>query len=216
MPRKVTTMSATTKLDLDAAISRDEYTNSVSNMIEFMEGQLADRHDWCTERWRYFSSIFPEFIEDTFASKAALQFDTVKHDETQNDQYAARLKAARARLLWYVKNGTISLDEANEILEHGGLPMHTDDKSGVRLHVDLPTMVLNVGGDDPVEWVRGNMVRLITNALEGKPVDDDSRYVPGSVKFDSETAYYVTRTANDKPITDDMVMRPGTGVGFTN
>jgi hypothetical protein len=196
-------MEGTTKqLDLAKPVTREEYEHSIKRMIEFMEHELTDRHDWCDARWRYFGNVIPEF---TAGATDNVDFGKVPADANYNE----RLDVTRRKLLWYARQGadTITLSEANEIFVRGGLPEYgVDTKTGRRIRIGMPYLDVNIAADsieDAKQYARDHWLKLLVSLLDGKPVED-SKYVPGSAVFDAsyggasvESAYQTNRVREE-------------------
>jgi hypothetical protein len=175
-------MSDVKQLDLDKPVSREEYEDSIKRMIEFMEHDLRRRHDWCESRWGYFGNVIPEF-------SAGAVNDVNFHSVPADANYNERLDATRRKILFYARQGTISLAEANEIFAKGGLPEYgVDRKTGHRVRISMPYLEANIGDVDSLDDARGyvteHWLELIVGLLDGKPVEG-SKYVPGSAVFDT-------------------------------
>jgi hypothetical protein len=173
------------QLNLDAPVTREQYEHAVRHMVEYLGHDLTRRHGWCEDRYRYFAAVIPEYRR---RREDRVNFEVVP----QEANYAQLLKDIRARILWYVAEGdVIHLDEANEVFAAGGLPEYGKDEKlgGHRVRVALPYLDINVAGAESQEqanaWAQQNMIELIVNLLDGKPVEEGSnKYVPASGVFD--------------------------------
>lgn len=198
-------MTEVTTLDLDQTVTREQYEHAITHLAAFLETTLRRENDWCEERFRYFRAIMPEFSQDSvnFVNLGLV---------AQDADYAQLLKDIRARVLFYTHSGTINLDTANRIFEAAGLPAYgIDTKTGVRMHVYMPPLALNVAVDGVEEaraWLADNLLRLITDVMDGSPVKtDDNKYVPGSLAFDNNSTSIGVMT-NTTTVRESDILRP--------
>jgi hypothetical protein len=197
-------MSETAPLNLDAAITREQYIDAVSNLLPELD-TISDDRGWCGDRHRYFKSVLPEYTPDINYSANA-DFNLVPEDT----DYAARLRSIRARVLWYAKAETINLAIANRVLTALGLSAYEiSRKAGTRFQVRV-YLNLNVTGDryDAADWLREELPGRIIRALDGLPQPDDNRYVPGSAAG-SGASQFISRLDEEVAIPDAETERPG-------
>lgn len=171
-------------LDLSGSITRDQFEDAVKDAHNHVENVIRPRRGWCTERYRYYACTIPGYVFDNWAETGQLDLSTVPHEDGLD--YASMLRDMRGKILWYVNSGVITLDEANDIFRAAGLPEYhgKDRKDGIRLRVGLSAFNINVAADetrDARAWVRDNFRDFLTRMIDGKPPQDDDKYVPGSI-----------------------------------
>jgi hypothetical protein len=169
-------MSSTTTLDLEGTVTREQYEAAVISLCATFN-TVAEEMGWCGERHRYFAAIIPEYDYDREDGESRVNFSLVPDDE----DYAARIKGMRARILWYGRAGTIRMSIVNRGLNALGLPDYEGSKSGARFRVYL-TLELNVTAHPDTtgrRWLYDHLREVLPAAMDGKPVEDN-RYVPGS------------------------------------
>lgn len=199
-----------TTVNLDGTVTRNEYMDSVTRLMNFWHRELRPRKSWCGERHRYFEAIIPEYVtpEDEEYDSGKADFDKVP----ENADYATLLRNIRARILWYAKSGTISLAMADEMFRASGMPVYTipGKPVGTRLVAYFPRVFFNASGDKDaaMEWAKTNFAESIVQALDGKPMQENNPYVPGSVVFDGETDIEFEPQVTPTTIRDEDVIRP--------
>lgn len=171
-------MSETTvpAIDLDTTVTREQYISAVESLLPVLD-QVSNDRGWCSERHRYFRAVMHEYVPDsTRYEHAGADFSQVPEDT----DYADRLRSMRARVLWYVRNDTISPEIGDRILTGLGLRLANQaQKPGerVRAHIDVE---LNVAPGDSTarNWAEFDLPALIVRVLDASP--DAGRYIPGS------------------------------------
>lgn len=171
-------MSETTvpAIDLDTTVTREQYISAVEGLLPVLD-DISDDRGWCTERHRYFRAVMFEYMPVGVNERAGADFSQVPEDT----DYAARLRSMRARVLWYVRNDTISPEIGDRILTGLGLRLANQARKPgerIRAHIDVE---LNVGpGDDGSarSWATHGLPALIVRLLDASP--DAGRYIPAS------------------------------------
>lgn len=200
-------------LKLDGEITRDQYKECIERMVEYLNGDLKTEMEWCSQRHRYFDALIIEYESD--GRDGALEVNLIPGEA----DFAQRLRDIRARLLWYAKNETITVWTANKILARSGLQEYNNNGKpvGRRISVSLPTITLNIGGDEMscLEWIEQNILSMILDGLDGKIFeakgdDKQNRYVPGSAAFENHPHRYVDaeEVTQEVSIPESETLRP--------
>ena len=110
------------RIDLDQPVTKEQYRTALQALWEAGR-QVARSHDWCTA-W---ISIFHDKINSDFPYERD-RYGELRGDvdvaEPQHDSdfdYGTELKNTRGRILWYVREGSVYLDEANRALQSAGI-----------------------------------------------------------------------------------------------
>lgn len=202
-------MSGITQLDLSQPVTMEQYNAAIAAMFEFLNGELKERFNWCSERHRYFTAIIP----NSHTEDAGFDYQTVIDQVDPEADFAALLKEARGKILWYAMNGPINLATANEIFAACGLPEYvTKRDEGVRLSITMPAFNVSVragNNNDARAWARDHFMEFMGRMLDGKPAQNDDLYVPGSVTFSGvERPYATAHGATRPPIDETDMVRP--------
>jgi hypothetical protein len=145
--------TAVPAIDLDAPVTGEQFHAALQALWDYARTTLADRKSWCSAWVNYARGISERFPEDqdTVTVPALTDAESVPAEwlnetglagqaKRLGERYQAELKQIRARLLYWVNNGNLTLDEANEAFRRMGLPGYTPDPqlpNGYTLQVTL-------------------------------------------------------------------------------
>lgn len=179
---------STTVAVLQSPVSLDEFKAACGRVRDFME-QLAKERGWCSEWHNYLHGIIDAYSdynrEFTWSEYVADGPDT---------DYMTALDSIRRRVLYFVNEGAITLDTANEAFRSVGLAEHAVPEAvSVQLTGYLPDLAITVTGsaDDVVSWAREAVLPAVEKALTSLDRVE-------SVTFTSPQAY-LTRTRSPRP-----------------
>lgn len=140
---------------IDLAIVTAEQYGAAITAIWMAAQDLAARHGWCGEWITYMSTVGTEF--PVTRSGRVIPVPPPGHDlprewftddgwthvQENSEFYAAQLNGIRGRILRFVNDERISLDEANTVLEQAGLARYEPaEPASVDVTVELPSRVM--------------------------------------------------------------------------
>ena len=124
------TTSKVEKINLEGTVNKEQYHTALQALWEAGRAS-AQAHDWCTS-W---IQIFHDGINRDFPyernqyEELRSEVDVAEPQHEADFDYATELKNTRGRILWYAREGSVRLEEANAGLNAAGLDgFQTGDK----------------------------------------------------------------------------------------
>ena len=172
-------------LDLSATVTRDQYVNAVTEFVAGLD-RLGDSYDWCSSRHAYFHGIVPEYDRH---APSLVDFSGTP----DNTDYAANLRAMRAKALYWVNRESATLSEANAIFTASGLPAYAPNPAeGTRIRFSAEfEATAFVTGDFPEEWIRDHLAEILTTNMNDAKMDE-YRIVTGTAEVGITYGPYVS------------------------
>lgn len=124
-------------INLDAPVTGEQFHAALQELWDYARTTLASTKSWCSDWTSYAGGVSSRLpadgdtvtvpaLTDPEAVPASWLSETgaVEQAKVLGERYQAELQTIRGRLLYWVNNENLTLDEANEGLRRMGLPVY--------------------------------------------------------------------------------------------